>query len=199
MFEQLEAGLNGWTRADTLNYIKTHHTELAQEDGRSGGHDTIDAGAGNDIVYGQEGNDIIHGGSGNDTIHGGSGNDTIHGDSGHDTLTGGSGADTFKWNAGDAGSPGSPAIDTVKDFSRTAGDKLDLKDMLQGENSGNLTDYLHFTKSGADTVIHVSSLGTAGGEDQQIVLQGVDLGADTHTDQQILDSLLGSDHLIVDK
>ena len=50
-------------------------------------------------------------------IVGSSGNDTLAGDSGNDTLHGGLGNDTFIFNA----ALGSAKIDTLTDFSRTAG------------------------------------------------------------------------------
>ena len=73
--------------------------------------------------------------------------------------------------------------------------------MLQGENSGNLTDYLHFESDGnGGTVIKVDTDG--GGtfaETQQITLAGVDLtGGGAFTDQIILDNLLADGNLIVD-
>ena len=78
---------------------------------------------------------------------------------------------------------------------------LNLGDMLQGENTGNLTDYLHFESDGnGGTVIKVDTDG--GGtfaETQQITLTGVDLTVGgTFTDQNILDNLLADGNLIVD-
>ncbi|HFL2225050.1 TPA: DUF5801 repeats-in-toxin domain-containing protein [Legionella pneumophila] len=113
VFEELEAN-HGWSRQDTLDYIKNHADELGREtvlssgNKRSGGHDTIGGGQGNDQIYGQEGNDVIDGGSGNDVIVGGTGNDT---------LTGGSGADQFVLVKGQGGaSTGVAPIDTITDF-----------------------------------------------------------------------------------
>ena len=91
-----------------------------------------------DTITGSAGRDIIHGGAGADTIHGGAGADTIYGGAGSDTLTGGLGADTFRWSLADKGSVGIPDVDKITDFSTPAysagGDRLDLKDLLQGEN-----------------------------------------------------------------
>ncbi|MDB9329762.1 beta/gamma crystallin-related protein, partial [Nodularia spumigena CS-591/04] len=58
--------------------------------------------------------------SGNDNLVGTSGNDTLLGLGGQDTLTGGLGADKFRFN-----SP-SERMDTITDFSRTQGDKIEL-------------------------------------------------------------------------
>ncbi|MCX7218525.1 MAG: type I secretion C-terminal target domain-containing protein, partial [Burkholderiales bacterium] len=166
-----------------------------------GGNDTINAGNGDDRVFGGSGDDIILGGAGKDVLVGGVGNDT---------LTGGTEADTFRWSLGDAGTTTLPANDRVTDFDPAAfsagGDRLDLRDLLQGENhasgNGNLGDYLHFVKTGNDTVVHISSTGGfAGGfsaakDDQVITLSNVLLtGAD---DAAIINDLLAKGKLIVD-
>ncbi|OQR26768.1 hypothetical protein BWR59_30415 [Pseudomonas sp. Bc-h] len=114
------------------------------------GNDSLLGGNGDDILFGQGGNDILNGGYGNDILIGGKGNDT---------LTGGAGADTFAWKAGDTNNGG---FDVIKDFHASEGDKLDLSDLLQGENGNNvndLTKYLQITNDGKDTTIEVSSAG----------------------------------------
>ena len=120
---------------------------------------------------------------------------------------------------GDAGTTAKPAVDAITDFDKgvtgsasSGGDILDLRDLLQGEShtgnaTGNLGNYLHFEKSGADTVVHVSTNGgytggtfVAGATDQKIVLQGVDLtnsGA-LSTDAQIIQDLLTKGKLSAD-
>jgi Ca2+-binding RTX toxin-like protein len=174
------------------------------------GHDLLIGGLGNDTLNGNDGNDELRGGLGNDVLNGGNGNDILVGGAGNDTLTGGAGADVFRWELADHGVAGSPAVDTVADFSTAQGDKLDLRDLLQGETLaggtiGNLSNYLFAEKSGADTVLHVSSNGgfssgyNAGAEDQTIVLSGVDLtAAGTLTNQQIIQDLLNNNRLTVD-
>ncbi|MCL6264818.1 type I secretion C-terminal target domain-containing protein [Craterilacuibacter sp. RT1T] len=117
-------------------------------------------------------------------------------------LRGDIGVDTFKWTLGDQGVAGALARDVVTDFGKNGEkDVLDLRDLLQGENHttgiGNLTDYLHFTKSGSDTVIDVKHLGAAGEVTQQIVLQGVDLST-LGNDAAILQNLLNDGKLQVD-
>ena len=99
-------------------------------------------------------------------------------------------------------------MDTITDFDLAPlalnGDVLDLRDLLQGENSGNLASYLHFELSGADTKVSVSSNGgfadgfTAGAEDQTVILQGVDLIGGFTTDQQVIQDLLTKGKLITD-
>lgn len=158
---------------------------------------------GNNALIGTVGDDVLIGGSGNDTLNGGDGDDTILGGAGDDTLTGGIGADTFKWALGDHGTAGSPALDSITDFDTTSNsDKLNLRDLLQGENhitgSGNLLQYLHFEKIGTDTVLHVSSTGNlVANEDQRITLTSVDLTT-IGTDQAIIQDLLNKGKLIVD-
>jgi surface adhesion protein len=90
------------------------------------------------------------------------------------------------------------------------GDKLDLRDLLQGETTDavNLTSFLHFSQSGTDAVVQVSSSGgfaggfNAGAIDQTITLQGqwADLTASgaLSSDQQIIQDLLTKGKLITD-
>ena len=105
--------------------------------------------------------------------------------------------------------------DTITDFNLGArsagGDVLDLRDLLVGETAGtllgqdNLANFLHFEKSGADTIVHISSTGgfssdphavgapsatVLGAVDQRIVLSGVDMIGVYTTDQQVIQDLL---------
>jgi VCBS repeat-containing protein len=148
----------------------------------------------------------------NDILIGTAGSDRLIGGAGSDTLTGGLGADVFAWKFGDQGSPGTPAVDRITDFDNVPGDmnnKLDLRDLLQGENhasgTGNLANFLHFEKSGSDTIVHVSSSGafssgySASNENQTIILQNVDLSAGgLNTDQLIIQDLLNKGRLQTD-
>ncbi|MFI3185785.1 MAG: type I secretion C-terminal target domain-containing protein, partial [Methylococcaceae bacterium] len=213
VFQALEtgtvSGATGWDRAATINYITNHQAELAVESGRTAlGGDTLDGNAGNDTIYGQEGDDTLIGGAGSDTLVGGTGSDI---------LTGGNGlldseTDNFKWSLNDQGTTTNPARDTVTDFNiapiSSGGDVLDFKDLLIGEHDANLTSYLHFDKSGADTVISVSSQGGTAGAfdaakiDQTITLTDVDLVGlnDPATQQQqIIADMLATQKLITDQ
>ncbi|CAG0959908.1 RTX-I toxin determinant A from serotypes 1/9 [Methylophilaceae bacterium] len=174
-----------------------------------GGDDVLIGGNGNDQLFGGSGNDRLEGGAGNDTLDGGAGNDILIGGTGNDTLTGGLGADVFKWSLADAGTAGAPAQDVITDFDTVAGgDKLDLRDLLQGEISqgvgANLENYLHFEKAGADTIVHVSSNGgfnngyNPSNEVQTITLQNVDLVGSYTNDQQIIQNLLDTQKLVTD-
>ncbi|MDT7850491.1 Ig-like domain-containing protein [Methylophilus sp. VKM B-3414] len=179
------------------------------------GNDIIYGYAGNDTLNGGDGNDILRGGAGNDTLNGGNGNDILIGGKGNDTLTGGAGVDVFKWDQGDDGAAGSPALDTIKDFNKAAvsqgGDVLDIRDLLQGENPTNLVNYMHFEKSGSDTIIHISSNGgfandahnvsgafNSGQETQTIVVAGVDLTNGQTSDAAVIANLLTQQNIVVD-
>ena len=186
------------------------------------GDDSLAAGSGSDMLYGEDGDDTFNGGSGADVLVGGPGNDTMQGgDAGENFV------DVFVWNLGDQGASGTPAIDTILNFSAVAagsntsgGDVLNLSDLLQGERvgpsngAGNLADYLHIVISGGDTLIHISHTGGFAGdshtvgaaynsaaETQRIVLVGVDLQSvysGATTDAQIITQLLNNNKLIVD-
>jgi VCBS repeat-containing protein len=181
------------------------------------------------------------GNDGDNTLDGGSGSDRLLGGMGSDRLTGGLGSDVFEWNLADrSATPGNPYLDVITDFtygvgfnnmeSGTAGvpvgggDRIDLRDLLLGEQSsllntggvtpeiGNLLKYLDITTEvvglQTNTVIHISSTGSfdAAGtydplvEDQRITLQGVNLFTDTGTSTEtaLLQTLLKNGTLIVD-
>ncbi|WCE31245.1 cadherin domain-containing protein [Vibrio sp. SCSIO 43137] len=168
--------------------------------GHSDAVDYADAGSGNDTVYGEEGTDIIFGGSGNDTLVGGSGNDGLHGGSGNDTLdgglgndilVGGSGADTFVWTKTSVEN----GTDTITDFSKAEGDKIDLSDLLgEGESVTDLlADVGGIVKNGDDLEIHLDA---DHGNNQTIVIDhgastlGVDNQSDGALDSSIVNGLL---------
>jgi Ca2+-binding RTX toxin-like protein len=178
------------------------------------GHDILYGGAGDDVLMGDAGNDRLEGGDGNDLLMGGGGNDTLIGGAGRDllvggagsdTLTGGAGADVFAWTLSDRGTPGAAPTDTITDFNNApGGDVLDLRDLLVGEHSGNLTNYLHFSSSGGNTTISISSTGgfasgfNSAAVDQVIQITGVDLTSGFTSDQQIVQDLLQRGKLLSD-
>jgi T1SS-143 domain-containing protein len=176
---------------------------------------TIVGGDGNDVLQGTAGKDILFGGGGNDTLSGGAGNDLLIGGKGNDTMTGGAGVDVFKWDHGDDGVAGFPARDIITDFNKApvnqGGDVLDIRDLLQGENPNNLANYMHFEKSGSDTIIHISSNGgfandahsvsgafNSGQETQTIVVAGVDLTNGQTNDAAVIANLLTQQNIVVD-
>jgi Ca2+-binding RTX toxin-like protein/lipopolysaccharide export system protein LptC len=109
--------------------------------------------AGNDVLDGGAGDDVLLGGSGTDTLLGGAGQDLLIGGPGNDTLTGGAGADTFIWKKGDIGK------DVVTDFNAKEGDRLDLRDLLQGETDGTIDNFLKITTAGGVSTLQISTTG----------------------------------------
>ena len=142
--------------AQVRDYIVEHAMTLNLSSDPRGGADLLVGEAGDDVLFGQGGNDTLIGGMGDDL------------------LIGGSGQDAFVWTAGDQGH------DRILDFTLggSEGDALDLSDLLSGETSGSLSDYLNFAvvdSGGAlSTLISVSPSG-AGPATQTIELAGIDL------------------------
>ncbi|MCW5750755.1 MAG: type I secretion C-terminal target domain-containing protein [Alphaproteobacteria bacterium] len=123
-------------------------------------------GAGNGL------HNYIEGGDGADTLSGAAGNDTLVGGAGADLLTGGTGADVFRLLA-------DGASDTVTDFSRAQGDRIDIRSLLQDLPAGGLADlvaggYLRFAAQGGDLGIYFDRDGAAGGGEELLagVLRG---------------------------
>ncbi|QQX79800.1 tandem-95 repeat protein [Shewanella sp. KX20019] len=162
---------------DIHSYISTHVDEF----------DNADVNDGADTLSGGEGNDILFGQGGNDTLIGGTGEDTMIGGLGEDTMTGGEGEDTFVWSAGSV--DGADTTDHITDFD-IAEDKLDLSDILQGDNANELSQYINFTDIGGSTSINIDT-DQNGSFDQHIVLDGVDLSLLGDTSEEIISSLLG--------
>ncbi|WP_445947173.1 type I secretion C-terminal target domain-containing protein, partial [Shewanella sp.] len=167
------------------NYIANniHEFNLANV---NDGDDILRGGNSNDILFGQGGNDLLIGGDGDDILIGGLGNDTLIGDAGKDT---------FVWSANETGT------DHITDFNVTE-DKLDLSDLLVGEENGNLTDFLSFSFNNGSTTITIDTDGLgAGTTSQVIVLDGVDLSGiyGSSDEGTIINGLLNTDGaLIVD-
>ncbi|HYW58208.1 MAG TPA: type I secretion C-terminal target domain-containing protein [Polaromonas sp.] len=124
---------------------------------------------------------------------------------------------------GQCGTARGPVTDTITDFNlatrAAGGDVLDLRDLLVGESVGtllgqdNLANFLHFEKSGADTIVHISTTGgfasdphavgapsgvVSAAEDQRIVLSGVDMIGSFTTDQQVIQDMLTKGKLNTD-
>jgi hypothetical protein len=115
-------------------------------------------------------------------------------------MTGGLGADVFKWSLGDTGN------DVIKDFTLAGGgDKLDLADLLTGENANaaSLDAYLNFSANVAgQTLITVDANGAAaGGTGQTITLENITFAslqahAGGTSDIAIITKLLADGNLI---
>ncbi|WP_130931218.1 retention module-containing protein, partial [Pseudomonas sp. Sample_24] len=170
--------LDGGIGNDTASYAHAT-TGVTVNLGQSGPQNTLGAGTDtltaienlvgsdfNDNLTGDNNSNIITGGLGNDVLKGEGGDDFLIGGLGNNTLTGGSGADTFQWLKGNSGH------DVITDFTPGT-DKLDLSQLLQGENgsAASLDDYLHFTVSGsgASLVTSIDVSGMAGAAPNQTI------------------------------
>jgi Ca2+-binding RTX toxin-like protein len=87
------------------------------------GADTLTGDKGPDELYGLGGNDDLRGAAGNDKLHGGNGRDKLDGGKGDDSLTGAAGGDTFVFSGL---RDGRADRDTILDYSRAQGDRIDL-------------------------------------------------------------------------
>ncbi|VVO05402.1 retention module-containing protein [Pseudomonas fluorescens] len=179
--------LDGGSGNDTVSYahapagVTVDLNLLGAQNTGGAGSDTLTAienligSSYNDTLTGDSNANIITGGLGNDVLNGGGGDDFLIGGPGNNSLTGGQGNDTFQWLHGNSGH------DVVSDFTPGT-DKLDLSQLLQGENatSASLDDYLHFkvTGSGASLVTSIDVSSTAGAiASQTIDLAGVNLAS----------------------
>ncbi|TWR58349.1 retention module-containing protein [Pseudomonas rhodesiae] len=159
-------------------YITEHVQDIGALASASNIYGTKDGG---DTLIGNAGNDILFGQGGNDTLSGGAGNDILVGGKGNDILTGGAGADTFVWLKGDTNTNG--GFDRITDFKHSEGDKLDLSDLLQGNNDNNLSKYLQLTTDASgNSTLSVSSTGSftasgGGTADVTIKVDGANWGA----------------------
>ena len=179
--------LDGGDGIDTASYahatagVKVDLSLLGAQNTLGAGTDTLTAienltGSNfDDKLTGDSHNNIITGGLGNDVLNGGGGDDLLIGGLGNNTLTGGAGEDTFQWLKGNSGH------DVVTDFTPGT-DKLDLSQLLQGENgtAASLDDYLHFkvTGSGDSLVTSIDVSGMAGAAPNQTIdLAGVNLAS----------------------
>ncbi|MGX1087963.1 retention module-containing protein [Pseudomonas sp. AP3_22 TE3818] len=179
--------LDGGTGIDTASYahatagVTVDLSLLAAQNTFGAGTDTLTAienltGSNfNDALSGNNTNNVINGGLGNDILNGGGGDDLLIGGLGNNTLSGGAGADTFQWLKDNSGH------DVITDFTPGT-DKLDLSQLLQGENgtTASLDDYLHFTVtgSGASTVTSIDVSAMAGAAPNQTIdLAGVNLAS----------------------
>jgi hypothetical protein len=112
--------------------------------------DTVSGYAGNDTILGNGGNDVLYGDAGNDSIKGGSGNDTLIGGVGKDTLTGGTGRDYFDFNKISESGITSSARDVIKDFTKSHGDKIDLR-TIDAKTGGTSNDAFSFVSRAPTT------------------------------------------------
>ena len=148
-------------------------------------------------VAGSTGDDILRGARNNDILVGGAGDDILYGGFGNDTLLGGSGADTFVFEQGDQTETSIPTVDTIRNFSLSDGDVLDLSDMLIGESAETIDAYLDLATVNGNTEISVKD--RANGQTvQKIVLDGVDLSS-LGSESEIINNLLNNGNLNIDQ
>jgi Ca2+-binding RTX toxin-like protein len=107
------------------------------------GNDSLYGGEGNDSLFGYKDDDILYGGTGNDLLGGGDGNDSILGGTGKDVLTGGSGRDYFDFNKITETGITLSTRDVIKDFSKSQGDKIDLR-TIDAKTGGASNDAFSF-------------------------------------------------------
>ena len=119
-------------------------------------------------IQGFAGNDTLIGGTDTDVLDGGDGDDILLGGLGNNVLTGGDGIDIFRFTEAEADS-----INVITDFEKGV-DVVDLKALLTGEESGDLSDYLAFSQDGDDTVLNITPVG-GGGDSQQIRFEDTNL------------------------
>ncbi|KKM62340.1 hypothetical protein LCGC14_1522660, partial [marine sediment metagenome] len=148
--------------------------------------------------------ETLDGGAGDDILIGGDGEHHLIGGAGDDILTGGTGADLFIWNKGDEGTAVNPAKDFITDFNTDEGDAIDLKDLLQGEENNDITDYLSIANdSDGNAVISIKPEGDSGDVTQQITLQGTSVedlvGSSVTSQADILNSLITNNQVLVDQ
>ncbi len=98
---------------------------------------------------------IITGNANANILNGVGGNDTLDGGMGNDTLTGGAGADIFTFTATDGVS------DTVTDFNRVQGDKIDISNLLTGFDpmADDITQFVRIDTVGTGSVLFVDADG----------------------------------------
>ena len=124
-------------------------------------------------IIGTSRSDILRGGVGGQTLDGRAGNDVLIGAAGADTLIGGLGADTFKYVAlADSPKSAATATDTITDFSKSQGDKVDLSGILTSSSTVTSTINIDQTVSPSSTKMTL----TVGGDTYHIAtLSGQEL------------------------
>ncbi|MGO4704341.1 hypothetical protein AB4072_01010 [Microvirga sp. 2MCAF38] len=107
--------------------IKINVIDVAKTTMGTSGNDILKGGIGIDILNGGDGNDVLNGGGGSDKLYGNAGKDKLYGGAGVDKLYGGADADTFIFKSIKDSTVDASGRDTIYDFSRKQGDKIDLR------------------------------------------------------------------------
>jgi hypothetical protein len=118
-----------------------------------------------DVLRAGDSGQTLIGVGGNDTLIGGKGNDTLISGGGGDVLTGGGGANTFKYvSLADSPKSSATATDTITDFSKSQGDKVDLSGILTSSSTVTSTINIDQTLSPSSTTMTL----TVGGDTYQV-------------------------------
>jgi VCBS repeat-containing protein len=118
-----------------------------------------------DMLRAADSGQTLIGVGGNDVLIGGRGNDVLISGGGNDVLTGGTGADTFKYVALiDSPKSVATAADTITDFSKSQGDKVDLSGILTSSSTVTSTINIDQTLSPSSTTMTL----TVGGDTYQV-------------------------------
>ncbi|WP_100751619.1 retention module-containing protein [Vibrio salilacus] len=189
-------------RTESSNHIAIHlsvvndATVIDKSASIEGVH--LDGSGVNGTLTGGSASDYLVGGAGHDQLIGGDGDDTLEGGLGSDILVGGTGMDTFVWHQIDNGS-----TDTIKDFSVSEGDKIDLRDVLPelksvSVNMDKLLEHLD-VKVDEDNVELLVHPDGSGMQEQSIVVENLahqlDSGFSGMSQHDMLSALL--DHVMI--
>lgn len=143
----------------------TRHADQLKMTNRS---ETVRGDKGDDVIHSRGGDDRLFGNAGKDTLNGGAGDDKLNGGTGADKLTGGRGADTFIFTKISDSKVNPGASDTITDFKRSQGDKIDLQkidantkvkgdqvfDFIGANKFDGKAGELRFDKRSGDTIVH---------------------------------------------
>lgn len=119
------------TVVSSINYVLPSHVEDLRLTG------SAFRGEGNglaNVIAGNEKANTLSGHAGNDTLRGGGGNDVLVGGKGADLLVGGKGADKFTFTAITDSTTAERGRDTISDFARSHGDRIDLRQIDANTN-----------------------------------------------------------------
>lgn len=124
-------------------------------------------------LFGRDRQNVLWGGNGSDHLSGGMESDVLIGGRGNDILRGNGGADLFVITDAMDGN------DVIEDFSVSGHDVLDLSRLLTG-TPGWLTNYVHLTVSGTNTLVGINLSGAGVGFTNMVVtLAGISLGQES--------------------
>ncbi|MGF1523193.1 MAG: calcium-binding protein [Leptolyngbyaceae cyanobacterium] len=140
---------------DGDDVLRGDRNQRSAQDGKSGGNDYLDGGAGNDRIGGKGGDDTLLGGTGDDHLWGDDGDDVLRGGLGDDRLVGdndskGTGSDTFVLARGEG-------TDTILDFEIG----IDFIGLADGLTFGDLTFADNAIQANNETLAILQGVNTA--------------------------------------